>query len=438
MKQIIIIGGSYAGLSALKALVGKLSPSLTSATSVTITLLEPKTGIINLLGLPKSIVDSSFADDIYSPLHQYNMKFDSIRIADKEDGRTDITATKLSLSNQETHSEFLTVNFIQTKCSKLTAKEAHYVDPVSNQPAILKFDYCVLASGRARPDVPFDPISKAHHICNKEDFLKQQRQQQDLIEKANTVTVIGGGALGIETAGELLQQYGKVKKIRLIHPYPRLLPEPVLKNDEFRDKILEQLVKLGCEVLMELRVVAERANGNLKIQSPKGEYEIESELNYWCHSYVNNLEPLSNNLELFEDCLTGKEHLNPKRRCANVNEFLQLAPISDPKNLFEKIYAVGDLVALPILKTSGGAVYMGGLAAGNIAMQILGNSEDLTEFPLSQWPPNMAVVVGTKVTLQVVDGVVVVNDKSLLAMYADYCTSRFGQTINIEFGSKRV
>ncbi|ODQ80427.1 hypothetical protein BABINDRAFT_161368 [Babjeviella inositovora NRRL Y-12698] len=435
MKQVAIIGGSYAGLSALKVLITRLAPSTTQANPVTVTLLEPKTGMINILGLPRSICDNAFASKIYSPINQFNIPFDSIQVEKTNGSLHDAALTPSDSGLVTSMKKFLFVNYIQTRCFKLTNKEAHYIDPLTQEPAYLKFDHCVLASGRARPGVPFDPISKGHHIFNKEDFLRQQKKQQDTIEKVKAITVIGGGAFGIETAGELQQQYGSTKKIRLIHPYEKLLPEPTIKSEEFRDAILEQLEAVGCEVLLELRVLRELDGGNLQIIDKEGEREVTSELNYWCHSYANNLEPLSNNVELFGDCLTGDNTTERKRRCVNVNEYFQIASLNDPEKVWENIYAVGDLVALPILKTAGSAFYIGKNVGENIATRILDAEERLTRLAIETWPVKMVIVVGSNVAVTLYDDVVTLNDKGTLSAYADYRTDNVAEIYDIKFGT---
>ena len=58
--KVVIIGGSYAGLAALntlKLLITKNSGAI--AKSISITLIEPKSGFLNILGLPKSIVNKN-------------------------------------------------------------------------------------------------------------------------------------------------------------------------------------------------------------------------------------------------------------------------------------------------------------------------------------------------------------------------------------------
>ena len=67
-SKVVIIGGSYAGLAALntlKLLITKNSGAI--AKSISITLIEPKSGFLNILGLPKSIVNKEFASQQYVP-----------------------------------------------------------------------------------------------------------------------------------------------------------------------------------------------------------------------------------------------------------------------------------------------------------------------------------------------------------------------------------
>ena len=68
--NILIVGGAYSGLSALRSLQLHLAEEIqrfkqeqpsTPIKKLTLTIVEPRNGLLNILGIPKSIVDSAFA-----------------------------------------------------------------------------------------------------------------------------------------------------------------------------------------------------------------------------------------------------------------------------------------------------------------------------------------------------------------------------------------
>lgn len=76
--NILIVGGSYSGLSALVALKNHFQqrpPSL----RISITLIEPKAGLLNVLGVPRAIVDPEFAKTQFVPLQDlHDLYFDHL------------------------------------------------------------------------------------------------------------------------------------------------------------------------------------------------------------------------------------------------------------------------------------------------------------------------------------------------------------------------
>lgn len=70
--NILIVGGSYSGLSTLRAIQLHLSKRLnetdpTKRKKISITLIEPRNGLLNILGIPKCLTDIEFADTQFIP-----------------------------------------------------------------------------------------------------------------------------------------------------------------------------------------------------------------------------------------------------------------------------------------------------------------------------------------------------------------------------------
>ncbi|KAJ1954616.1 hypothetical protein EC988_002336 [Linderina pennispora] len=84
--------------------------------------------------------------------------------------------------------------------------------------SIIAFDYLVLATGSAA----MKPI-KADKATG-EEILEDLSKFNEAIKKAGSILIIGGGSVGVETAGEIAAAYPD-KSITLVNSQNRLLPE---------------------------------------------------------------------------------------------------------------------------------------------------------------------------------------------------------------------
>ena len=65
--------------------------------------------------------------------------------------------------------------------------------------------------------------------------------------KSSIISIIGGGAVGIELAAEIKLHYPN-KVVNLIHPHGTLPPEPIL--DAFKNKTLQSLKQANINVFL--------------------------------------------------------------------------------------------------------------------------------------------------------------------------------------------
>lgn len=92
----------------------------------------------------------------------------------------------------------------------------------------IEFDYALYALGASMPD-PVNVWQDSHlHergvvLGSKKAGLKFMRSQGDKFKEADRILIVGGGALGIEYAGDLKYLYPE-KKITLLHSRQRLMP----------------------------------------------------------------------------------------------------------------------------------------------------------------------------------------------------------------------
>ncbi|KAI0462289.1 hypothetical protein LJB42_004377 [Komagataella kurtzmanii] len=107
-------------------------------------------------------------------------------------------------------------------------------DPVS-------FDRLVIATGA----VWGDPI--APHKYQQNGIQEYAKEVADLGEKANNIVLVGGGALGVELAGEYAYHFPK-KSITLIHSEKKLLDASAI--DKVRDSVESQLRGLKVKLIL--------------------------------------------------------------------------------------------------------------------------------------------------------------------------------------------
>lgn len=420
-SRIVVVGGSFGGLAAIKQLV-KLTEN--TARKVDITLIEPRQGFINVMAMPKAVMDPGFAKDSYVEIQELGLVWNSIKTIDgdvnkyksvlshyttkkHQNGLAGVTATlnpNVSLNYVQGYVTKLHKDKVEYSIGKLTKKqspEEFNGSEAANNSA--GFDYCILGSGRAR-NWPFDPIG-----YSKEEFGKEMSVSAKEISNAKSYNVIGAGALGIELAGELKAEF-KEKKLSLIHPYLTLPPEPLVPQT-FKEELLNMLKDAGISLELGKRV--KKVGSDLVLFSPDTEevVPLEGGLDYWCNYHKNNLDYLRNSEEFKDVIVNNDETL--------MNSSLQLT--NPVKNItYENIFSVGDLVNIPVIKAAGGAYRLGVLAADNIWKHLA--KEELEEFPLKTWPKSsMVITVGSdKCVLNNINNEIILNDPATLEIYKDY------------------
>lgn len=124
----------------------------------------------------------------------------------------------------------------------------------------LEYDYAVLASG-IRRSWPVAP-----RTMSKDAFLDDTSSQIRNLSAAATIVVLGGGAVGVEMAGEIKRAWPEVA-VTLIHRNNSLLSSEPLPED-FKVRVLDTLrqsgvqVRLNCGVMQSQQIKTH--NGSLK------------------------------------------------------------------------------------------------------------------------------------------------------------------------------
>lgn len=451
VARILIIGNSYGGISALKSFL-KHTESVTSQ-KFDITVIDPRAGFINIMAMPKAIIDVQFAKDTFIDLSQYGVIWDSILLhhddfdsnGEKYNQVLRQTATKdFHYGNYSTkhkiNGDNVKLHFVQGYVTKLHANKVEYTTgklTKQNTPQqfstkkvssstlnnIIDFDYCIVASGRGR-NWPFDPIG-----ANREEFAQEMQVSLDALEKSKHISVIGGGALGIEIAGEVKYHYHDSKQVELVHPHSSLPPEPLVP-DEFKAKVLDAIKEQDIAVKLNSRVKEIDGQWVLSKTNPVDNEPMQSDLHYWCNYHKNNIQFLEN----------ADEKLFPWVRSHGdevaVTEFLEVKK-TDTES-YSHIFAIGDISNLPVLKTAGGAFRQGEIAANNIFQHIItdGNNDkvDYQKFPFSDWPLHAMVLLvgGDKSVYSQADGKITLNDDAILKLYKDYRNSNINEVSGLK------
>lgn len=179
MKNIVIVGGSYAGLSTAHRLLkqaGKTPP-------LKITLVAPNTHFYWSMASPRGLVPGQLADEqLFQPIAAGFKKYPA--------------------------SQF---DFIVASAESLDAgaKKLAIAGPNGNQ--TLDYDFLVLATGaHTEGGIPFKQLGSTEAT---KDAL---HAFQTRVKQAKTIIVAGSGVTGVEAAGELAFEYGGTKEIILV------------------------------------------------------------------------------------------------------------------------------------------------------------------------------------------------------------------------------
>jgi NADH dehydrogenase FAD-containing subunit len=176
-KHILILGGSYAGVSTAHRLLKQPS---NNGDAFKITLVSPNTHFYWNMAAPRGILPDQIPDEYL---------FQSI-------------ATGFSQYPKERF------EFIVAAAESL---DAEHKKVVITDGRVLEYDFLIIATGtRMVGGMPLKSLGSTEETRNKlHDYQKR-------IVAAKTIVVAGAGVTGVEVAGELGEQFGKVKNITLV------------------------------------------------------------------------------------------------------------------------------------------------------------------------------------------------------------------------------
>ncbi|KAG8817303.1 hypothetical protein FRC17_011291 [Serendipita sp. 399] len=223
--------------------------------------------------------------------------------------------------------------------------------------------------------------------------------------KANSVVIVGGGALGIQIATDTAEVYPD-KKITLIHSRDQLMP---IYDKRVHEEALQSLRRLNVDVILNERIDMETVRnpkrdekGRRVIRTISGR-TFSADAILLCTGSRANSRIISKGL--------GRDVVNPTNGCVRVLRTLQVtnnpvdtsAPNEDVNSLipasespFPNIFAIGDVAdAYGAIKAGHTAYHQGEVTANNITSLVKrGSSAHLQQY--QHGPPAIKVTLGIK------------------------------------------
>ncbi|KAF2805447.1 FAD/NAD(P)-binding domain-containing protein [Mytilinidion resinicola] len=235
MKHIVIVGGSYGGVSTSHRLLKQAGKS----GSIKITLVSPNTHFYWNMAAPRGVIPGQFDDDtLFRPI-----------------------------ANGFKHYPAGSFEFIVGSADSLDAEAKKLLISTPSGKQAIGYDFLILATGsHTKGGAPFKELGST------EETKRVLHDFQARVKKARTVVVAGAGVTGCEVAGELACEYGMAKKVTLIASGSTVLPDPVTPAfiPEFVDK---ELRKLNIDIKLETKITgsAETADGRTEVTLSTGD-----------------------------------------------------------------------------------------------------------------------------------------------------------------------
>lgn len=232
MRNIVIVGASFAGVSAAHYLLRHIISKLPSDWKIT--LIGPSTALFFKIAAPRALVrpdlvpPHSLMPDIPQAFAQYPAdRFFFIQA----------WATGLNVETRE------------VKIQK--------VNPSSHMESI-HYDVLVLATGTASTSPMWSPCEPS------EVTLKAMQEAHASLGPAKKIVVVGGGPAGVEVAGELGSEFGGSKEITLYSGGSQLLE---MIHPSFGQDAERYLTSMGVKVVHNLRLKSSQKapNGSMTL-----------------------------------------------------------------------------------------------------------------------------------------------------------------------------
>jgi len=327
MKNIVIIGGGPGGVAAAQNAAKSLSSK-----EAKITLLEKRSFFFHAPGSLRAMVDTSFIPKILIPYDNVFSKYPNVELK---------FATVDSIAY-----DAKTVTFTSTATS-------------SGPQETISYDYLIIATGSSYPS----PIKPTGAVSSTQDIERDLTQAAKDIKKSERILVVGGGAVGIEMAGELKAFYPD-KKIMLLDSHHELLSNQNVPK--LREPVKQALLKHGVELFLGQRLKERFTSHQFGTKSLVTEagLTIESDAQLVCVGMKPNIDLMKD-----PECLDGG-------RSIKVTATMQ---VDHPSADYEHVFVLGDASNHPTPKLAYWAMDQGKHLGMSIAKNIL-NGKDIKPY----------------------------------------------------------
>eukprot|EP01023_Acetabularia_acetabulum_P001887 TRINITY_DN1074_c0_g1_i2.p3 TRINITY_DN1074_c0_g1~~TRINITY_DN1074_c0_g1_i2.p3 ORF type:complete len:402 (+),score=83.88 TRINITY_DN1074_c0_g1_i2:156-1361(+) len=276
-KQVVIIGGGYAGVTFAQELQKQVK-----ASEAKIVLIEKRQFFFNAVGSLRAIVDEKYRSKVFIPL--------------KDAFPAKQSKGWFCAKNSQPPAHRL-VHGIAEKI-EATHVEVRLMgenDVGSDKTEQIKYDYLILATG----SLYSAPIKPGNGVDTQQEITQQYKEIGDKIKAAKSVMIIGAGAVGVEMAGEVACQYPD-KKVMLIDGNDQLLSRQNL-TQKFRSKLMAAVQKQNIEIILGDKFVERLTEHGLQprtVQLASGR-KIESDVQILCAG----MSPCSKLVKHFDESL---------------------------------------------------------------------------------------------------------------------------------------
>ncbi|KAF9114876.1 hypothetical protein BGX27_009521 [Mortierella sp. AM989] len=319
--KVVVVGGSFAGVSVINQLLSSLG---SSKKKIQITLVEKHDARYHPLGAFRALVDVEYGNKIWVPY------------------------TKIFPENSG------------HRVIKDTLAQVYHHHIVLGSGTTVPFDYLVLCTGSDNP-----APGKFNNVANSTDAIAITSKAHSDVSKSNSILVVGGGACGVELAGEIKTAYPD-KKVTLVHSTSTLVDYEGFASS-LKSSTLKHLVGLGVKVVLNERVAIDGLDrdhsirvGQSTINTKNGE-TIESDVQFFTvgsrvdTSYLSTLKPEG------DDAFDSSSLVHSDTHVIKVRKTMQLANES-----FPYILAVGDCTDFSKVPTAAACMFSGPTAGKNL------------------------------------------------------------------------
>ncbi|XP_030830622.1 apoptosis-inducing factor 2 [Strongylocentrotus purpuratus] len=301
-KTVVVIGCSFGGKAVAYPLRGQCK----------LIVIDPREAMHITIAAPRACVEPGFAKRVLIPLK-----------------------------------EVFGDSFEQDTVEKISPAAGQVV--LSNGKEI-SYDYLVIATGTTGP-FP----GKLQNDCTIDQALDLYKDACEKVKAAKTVVIIGGGAVGVEIAGEVATDYPD-KEVTIIHARDSLV-EPAT-SDTFRASVQKQLEELNVKLVFGEKVTnlddIPRDLSGATVLTDKGK-SIQADVVFVCIGSSINSQAYAEELGSKMDA----------RGSLQVNQYLQVEG-------HENIFAVGDCCNADVQKMAYRAGEQGKAVYHNIVQHASG------------------------------------------------------------------